>query len=390
MIRFVRLGVLICMLGLVWSWSGNVSLAQERFYTNFEQGLEGWRLTGAHAISIVEAEDAAHGNVMHVSPDNFVFALIEGSDAWGPVRIEADVRFVDDTHNYLGVIYNYTEGDGRFDFGSIYIKGNGSYLRMNPFRDGNVGWGLYEEYRTPLEGDDAIVIGAWTKVKAEIKGDLCHFYVGDMETPKVTFPHSLTTQGLVGFNPRIVGGPVQIDNVRVTSIEALAYQDSPRPARTYQPEALHTDWEVIGPLAAPSLAVERSQAEDASVRIDGLPYPWRSAPVDMRGAVITGLAEYTGPREVAYLRTVLRSEREQDVTLHLSSIDELAWWVNGQFEGYSYPGSFAWYDFTSNPDHAGDAIQLQLKPGANHVLVRVRNGRFAQGGFFAQLEGLDP
>lgn len=361
--------------------------AQERFFTDFETGLHGWELTGGHAISVVDSGDLAQGNVLHLDPDNYVFALLKGSDTWGGVRIEADVLFPDDSHNYLGVIYNYTEANGRFDFGSIYIKGNGSYLRMNPFRDGNVSWELYEELRTPLEGADAIRIGEWKSIKAEVIGDMCHFYVGDMDTPKVTFGHSMTTKGLVGFNPRIVGGPVQLDNVRVTSIEHFSYSGPAIPDITYTPDRLHTAWEVIGPLTKPSLTVERSQAADAAVTIDGLPYPWRPAPVDERGAILTGLVtEYMGSHPVAYLRTIIHSDVAQSVTMHISSTDEFAWWVNGRFEGYSYRQDFAWYDFATNPEHAGDRATLDLQPGANQVVLRVRNGSFAQGGFFAQLE----
>lgn len=364
--------------------------AQLRFADDFEQPHEGWRFVGAHALTRMDTGDPEHGHALHLRPDNYVFALVEDSDQWGDVRIEGEVLFPDDSQNYLGVIYHYTETGARVDFGSIYIKGNSSYLRMNPFRDGNVSWTLYEEFRTPLTGEDAIVIGQWMPFKAEVVGGTCHFYVGDMETPKVTFPYAGTTHGLVGFNPRIVGGPVWIDNIRITSIDGFSYTGPPRPNVAYQPEALLTDWDVLGPLAQPSLAIEQSQAADAGVVTSGIPYAWQPAPVDARGAVVTGaVTEYLGPRPVAYFRTVVHADAAKQMDLHFSTSEELALWVNGQFEGYIYPTSFfAWYDFWQNPDHAGDAGPIQLQAGPNQILVRARGGRFAQAGFFARLSDL--
>ncbi len=45
-----------------------------------------------------------------------------------------------------------------------------------------------------------------------------------------------------------------------------------------------------------------------------------------------------------------------------------------------------WYDFWENPKHAGRKTNLNLQKGHNQILIRVRNGQFASGGFFAYLE----
>jgi hypothetical protein len=62
------------------------------------------------------------------------------------------VLFPEEEHNYLGLIYRYNDEDGWADFGSLYIKENGSYIRANPHFDLNIGRTLYEEFRTPLTG----------------------------------------------------------------------------------------------------------------------------------------------------------------------------------------------------------------------------------------------
>ncbi len=107
-----------------------------RFRDDFKGDLSGWELVGAHAVRIRDSGDPEHGRVLELEPDGSVAALVKGSDQWGPLRIEADVLFPDDLDNYFGLIYHYTRGETRTDFGSVYIKGNGSYIRVNPWRDG--------------------------------------------------------------------------------------------------------------------------------------------------------------------------------------------------------------------------------------------------------------
>ena len=63
------------------------------------------------------------------------------------------------------------------------------------------------------------------------------------------------------------------------------------------------------------------------------------------------------------------------------SVDDLATWVDGVFEGYWLRDRFAWYDFRGIADDDG----LPLPPGVHHLLVRVRGGQYATGGFFARV-----
>jgi hypothetical protein len=125
---------------------------------------------------------------------------------------------------------------------------------------------------------------------------------------------------------------------------------------------------------------------------DDTTHTWKPFEVDGRGAVITGqVTEYVGERPVAYFRTIVESDREQKVVLHFSSVDEIALWVNNRFEGFVYRDGYmslpendwnAWYDFWKNPDHGGSRVPVQLTPGTNQLVIRVRNGQFASGGFF--------
>ncbi len=227
-------------------------------------------------------------------------------------------------------------------------------------------------------------------------GKVCHLYVDNMTTPKITFSLLELSSGLVGFKPRVVGLPVWIDNVRLTSIDRLSYQGPDRPRIHYQPEKLLTDWEVIGPLAKPVAAIEwSSDAAQRELTADGTKHVWRPFQVDPRGAVLTGtVTEYTGSRPVAYFRTILHAEAKKDVVIHFSTVDELAVWVNGSAYGFVYRDGYisgdndwnAWFDFWKNPQHAGRKATFTLRRGANQIVIRVRNGEFASGGFFARLE----
>lgn len=365
--------------------------AQQRFSDDFEDDLTGWRRYGEQALRLVDSGDPSHGRVLELVPDGLVFAVVEGSEEWGAMRIEADFLFPDDANNYLGLVYNQTETagqtgtNGRIDFGSIYVKGNGSYLRANPWRDGNASRLLYEEYKTPLVGDRAVRIGEWQQFRAEVAGRDCHVYVGDMREPALTFDLFEGQSGRVGFKPRVAGFPVWLDNVRISSIPRLSYQGDPRPSIEYDPDSLLTEWEAIGPLPAPDAEIERTGGGDR----------WRPFATDRRGAVVTArLTRYLGDRPVAYFRTRVVSESPRETVLHISSTEELALWVNGRFLGFVYRDGYVsgdndwntWHDFATNPDHAGRRVTIDLIAGDNKIVVRSRAGQFAAGGFFARLE----
>lgn len=305
--------------------------------------------------------------------------LARGSETWGGVRIEGEVLFPTDEHSYFGVIYNYRRRGERQDFGLIYIKGNGSYIRVNPHRDFNVGRTLYEEFRTALEGDAAIVIGQWQRFRVEVIGAECHFYVGDAQHPQVTFSYLELDRGAVGMHPRSVGADVWVDNVVITSIDAFTYDGPPRPGRIYEPEQLVTDWEVAGPFAG--------SRDDLARRPGDFVDAWRPFATDARGAVITGrVVDAHGPRKEAYFRTRFEAERAGEAVLHLSSVDDMALWINGRFWWFIPRGRLAWYDFWKNPEHAGRRIPIPLRAGSNEIVIRVRGGVYASGGFFARIE----
>jgi hypothetical protein len=371
---------------------GSPTLAETLFEDDFESGLAGWEISDPQAISVIDSGDAGHGRVLHLAPAGArLHALIRDSESWGAYRIEGEMLFTGDEHNYLGLIYNYRQDERRVDLGSLYIKGNGSYIRVNPRRDWNPARMLYEEYRTGLSGDDGIVIGEWQWFAAEVAGSICHLYVGDPTTPKVTFDFYETDAGQVGFKPRVVGGPVRLDNVRVTSIERLSYRGPRRPLGiTYDTTDAVTGWEVLGPLTATAPEVERQGGFGAtaeSVEDDGRRMSWRPFATDPRGAVLSGrVTEYLGSRSVAYFRVTVEVPEGERARFELSSLDNLVFWTDGVFDGYfERRDRFAWHDFGRNPEHPRTNGYTELGPGSHQLMVRVRGGQYATGGFFARL-----
>jgi sugar lactone lactonase YvrE len=363
------------------------------FFDDFESGLARWEITDPAAIGIVDSGEPGHGKVLRLAPaDARLLALMRGSESWPAYRLEGQLLFPTDEHNYLGWVYNLRENAGRLDFGSIYVKGNRSYIRVNPRRDWNPTRMLYEEYRTDLEGDDAIRIGEWKRFAVEVVGRVCHFYVGDMTTPKVTFDPYENDSGRAGFKPRVVGGPVWIDNIRSVSIDAPSYGGPERPAGIeHRPEMLVTEWEALGPLTRTYQAVETATgATEVPILDAGTEQRWHTFAIDARGAVVTGrLNDFLGSRTVSYFRTSLEVADPRGMRLAFSTIDDLAVWADGVFQGYIERERFAWHDFGRNPEHPPNPSDVPLTPGPHRILIRVRGGQYATGGFFARLMPLE-
>lgn len=349
------------------------------FSDDFEHGLGGWDIAGVDYVRTIDSGDRHHGLVMELTPGGDVLALPKDAPVVRPghgVRLEGDVLFPTDEDNYLGVAYNVQRAGDRSDFGVIYIKGNDGYLQANPRYDGNVGRTLYPEYRAPLRDASAITTGQWQRFAVEVIGQECHFYVGDMTTPQLTFPHFSGSAGRVGLEPRSVGGPVRVDNIRVTEITRLGYQGPARPRAfaSQQGELIH-QWQVIGPLPR-----TRDSIAQLPARQD-----WRPFETDRRGAVVSArVVDYHGNDAVAYFRTRISVPADTGGFLHFSSVDDLALWVNGHFAWFIPRGDMAWFDFWTNDTHKGQRIPVRLRQGDNDIVLRVRGGVYASGGFFAR------
>jgi hypothetical protein len=358
----------------------DIPSAAVKFSDDFENGLSRWVVAGEGDVGTHDA-GAGHGRVLKLRSNGDVHALIRGSQRWGNVALEGDMLFPETADNYLGVIYNYRECNGRSDFGLVYIKyGRSVYLQANPHRDYNVSRTFYPEFVAPLAGASAVRVGEWQRFRVEVVDGLSHFYVGDLATPQLVFPIPEPGPGMLGLQPRSVGGDVWVDNVTARSIERFSYSAPPSAVvgtLTGAPETLR--WEVLGPLPRTEDTVARG-TDRASGR-------WRSFALDPRGAIETGrVIDYHGPNTVAYFRTVVRAGAAGLGVLRVSSVDDLAVWVNGRFNGFIPRQGAAWFDYGRNPDHHGQEETVDLLAGDNLIVIRVRGGTYASGGFYACVE----
>jgi hypothetical protein len=147
-----------------------------------------------------------------------------------------------------------------------------------------------------------------------------------------------------------------------------------------------TDWKVLGSLTRAHLDLERRPDPGSAGVVEGSTrHDWQPAPVDARGAVVTGrVVDFLGPRTVAYFLATVEVPAGAQRRLVLSSMDDTALWHNGEFLGYAGRDVFAWHDVGLNPEHTPEDW-LDLEPGLHRVLLRVRGGVYASGGFFARV-----
>ena len=377
-----RLFLLLVIVGTVTGLEILLGPVQARgralFEDAFETGLSKWEAYGIGTAVVRASGDPAHGNVLVLVPNGDAYALVKDSNRFGPVRIEGDVLFPDNVDNYLGVVYNFGRRGRRTDFGAIYIKGNDSYLQVNPHRDLGVSRTIYPEFRAALIGPAAIRIGQWQRFAVEVVEYAAHFYVGGSSIPQLTFSGFERRSGAIGLQPRSVGGDVWVDNIRITSIERLPYTGPPIPSLWPDRSGLLTEWTVAGPFTETDDTLAQSPERYAG--------KWRPFETDDRGAVVSSrVVDYHGRNTVAYFGTGIRSETARRAELRLSTVDDLAIWLNGRFHSFVPRGDAAWFDFLRNPERKPLSIPLELTPGTNELVMRVRGGVYASGGFFASV-----
>jgi len=356
---------------------------------DFESGISRWSLDNADSITIVSEPDSDGNRVLLLTPeeDTFTHAILEESSDWSDIRVEGRFLFPSEGDGYLGLIYNYQQmrgddGLARMDFGCIYIKSNGSYVRVSPHYDGNPSWRLYEEYRFDLVGDRRIEVGRWYEFRLDVRGRAAELFIEDMSVPVVRFEQTPNASGAIGLEARPGGGePVWVDDVRVSELSSGA--GAVRSPATSQSagRARGARWEILGPFDS-----EESFDFETPELAAG---DWQSIRPDPHGLFITGrTTQYrSGDHDVAYLRTRFGvSELQAAPTwLAISSANRLDVWLNGYYRGTVAGESFIWSDYLTSKTHPGARIPLLPDIGENKILIRVHGRRFAGGGLYLDL-----
>lgn len=386
--------ILLSMLVVLFACSSAQSrLQNERILADdFERGIDNWQVDDPMSFRIISSGDTTHKNVLSLSPNQTAqCVLLKNSANLNGIRIEGEVLFPTNGHNYFGLVYNYNKTDDRVDFGCLYVKGNDSYIRVNPHRDGNASRALYEEYKTDFEGDEKIERNTWYPFKAEVIDSVCHFYFHNMDVPKVTFSLHEFSSGSIGFKPRFAGDEVWIDNVTLTSVNDFGYHGIQKPERIqYRPESMLTDWYSLGPLKSRSITTENGAADfEKDLVIDGQTYRWEKFETDGRGCVVVGkVSRYSNVYKNCYFATTVQSDEQTESVLKVSSLNDVMVWVNNAYAGEIQKQQYVWYDFNVNENHKGEELNINLVKGANDILFFVRGGNYSGDGFYACIEGI--
>jgi len=401
----MRRRIAIVVAGAVVVSCGATLLAEQliSFTDDFEGGTGKWEFLDMRTMKaqppagrIVDSGDGNHGRVLSLPAGNMI-ALVKGSEGWGNYKVEGEVCFPRNKSSLMGLVYNLNlvprpnhkdpEKNLRTEFGSIYIKCGGSYIRVNPHYDGTAGRALYEDLRTPLTGEAAIELREWQRFKYEVVGGACHVYVADMDTPKVTFNDYHYSSGRVGFRPRSGGSEFWVDSVTVKSINDLTYRGPILPlSADYSPDKLRTTWDAIEPFKNRKTELEdEAFAPEKTCVENGQEYAWAPFPVDDRGCVLSGkICDFGSPRrKLAYFHTTMTAPTEESVTIQFSSRSKLTIFVNGEPAGQVDPVTHIWPDFWKKRRHKPTEIQARLKKGENHLVVLVDGGNYPGDAFYA-------
>ncbi|MFC1736574.1 hypothetical protein ACFL1X_10695 [Candidatus Hydrogenedentota bacterium] len=373
---------------------------------DFENGIGQWEFFAKTTMAplsneavLVDSEDKEHGMVLSLMPGQLI-SLIKGSEHWSNYKIEGDLYFPKTPASLIGLVYNFNlvprpnwngeENRLRAEFGSVYIKCGGSYIRVNPHFDGTAGRALYDDYKTPLTEEAAIRVREWKHFKYEIVGGACHLYVDDMEKPKVTFHGYHHTSGRVGFRPRSGGSECWIDNVQVRTINELSFKGQVAPKSvTWAPGKLITDWEAIGPFKERVKGIEEAEAfQNRTYTAEDHDYRWVSFPTDHRACVISGkICDFNLPgRKQAYFRTLFRSDKNTKSLFRFSSRSDLTVFVNGNVVGNVRKVKHIWPDFWKKTRHAPTDVEVSLKHGVNYITILVDGGQYPGCGFYLYVE----
>ena len=364
---------ILCLLLL----GGSASAGEVLFGDDFESGLDRWRLSGPSSARI-RPEPGTGNRVLELTPQTggFSHAVIAHWPHRGNFRMEGRFQFPTQGDGYLGLIYNYREHDERTDFGCLYVKSNGSYLRASPHYDGNPSWRLYESYRVDLAGREQIASGTWYSFRLDVRGKEARLTVGASPAATLAFGPAPNSSGTFGLEARPGRGePVWVDDLRISRLGHDG--DIAAAGPMAQPDPARDAWEYYGPL---------SPAADTAVASPP-DHGWQRLLPDARGALITGaISQFrSGDKTMLYLRTRFDAgDTPQPGWLAVSSANRVEVWLNGEFLATLEPQDFIWADHATNPEHRGHRLPLMPSAGRNDILLRVHGDRFAGGGLFIE------
>lgn len=364
----------------------STSALENTIQEDFESGLSNWLVKSDQHVQIVK-ETGKNNHVLQLTPMNKrgvkTDTLYKPSKHWKNFSMTGRFLFPDEGDGYLGFIYHHRQGKARTDYGVLYIKSNGSYVRASPHYDGNPSWRLHEEFRKDLLGPQKIVVGKWHQFKFIVVDGTASLFVDNMDEAVIDFNLFNNEFGAFGFEAR----PGRGEKVWVDDLHIQAANTSV-PAVNLEPFTHQSNltWQVQGPF---SESLNDGQTAPKLKEED-----WRAIEPDERGLINTGRLTQSdsGKRTILYLRSqfqLLSKDKPKPSWIALSSANNLDVWFRGFFRGTVGGERFVWSDFLTNSIYPGARLSLLPREGQNEIIIKVYGDKFAAGGFFAALETPD-
>jgi hypothetical protein len=312
-----------------------------------------------------------------------------------------DIQFSNGTIEYdvaLGQGFpgiNFRLSDDRKNGEHFYLRYFGSTspesrttLQYSALIDGMSLWDLTDEYQAGAR----LNIPDWNHVKLVLSGKQMKAYVNDMSRPALIVPRleGGREKGGISFS----GGEVAVANVVLKPDVVENLDPAPGYISTYNDTRYLRNWQVSKSgsfefgkeITAPTIRSATPELPDSTTQ-------WTSIVAEERGIVnltrLYGATDFKN-RRLAWLKTTIESDKDQERILNLGFSDEVWLFINGQFlysdknhfgtPGQKFPRGRCTIE--------NAAVKLPLKKGRNEILIGLTN-YFYGWGIIARLDDTD-
>lgn len=322
----------------------------------------------------VKAVYVSNGAPLYLKDQKFSNGTIEYDVAFGAGFPGINFRMSDDWKNGEHFYLRY--------FGSTSPESR-TTVQYSALIDGMSIWDLTDEYQAGAK----LIIPGWNHVKLVISGKQMKAYVNDMNRPVLIVPalEGNVEEGGISFS----GGQITVANLVIKPGVVDGLSAEPGYVSAYNDTRYLRDWQVTAPKEFPY----GREIVHTLPYMGGTPVKstlpdstagWTPIKAEDRGIVnltrVFGSVKDNG-RRLAWLRTTIESDREQERILHLGFSDEVWLFVNGQVvyvdkNHFGTPGQ----KFPKGRCTIENAtVRLPLRKGKNEVLVALSNYFYGWG-----------
>ena len=278
-----------------------------------------------------------------------------------------------------GLTFRHRDKD---TFESIYFRPRGNCaddprcLQYAPQTHGILLWDLFPQYQAPAPLHD----GEWNHVKVVLSGSRMSVYVNHSGTPSLEVGR---LEGDTSEGNLLLAGPGYFANFTVTPNATEGLAPEPKPDPTSQDAHLVRNWQ---------LSPASELAPDKNPSFDDLPASsaaWQPITGERGGLVnitrLYGLPIERPRRSLAWIKTVITSEKPQSIHTSIGWVREVWVFVNGKLV-YSDKNLFFPPAGRKSPDGrcalSNGSFQLPLNAGTNQVAIAVASGFYGWGVIF--------